>query len=265
MAQQKNAPQNALVVDMWSDLICPWCRIGEKHFEKALAMFEHRDSLRFSLRSYRLMPGSETMPVEQVMRDKYRFNQKEMSQGFANIEETAQGVGLHYRLAGSWAGDTMDAHRLLKFAKTVGKKQSLFNRFYSAAMSEQRCIQDHAVLRELAVAEGLAEADIDRVLAGDEYRSEVEADEKAMKDYGGNGVPYFVINGKYSYSGAVSPAIILSALTRAWDESNPDASGSSSGESSGDSSGALLAEALSESQEKAEDGIACGPDGCKLT
>ena len=78
MTQQKNAPQNVLVVDMWSDLICPWCRIGEKHFEKAVAMFEHRDSLRISLRSYRLMPGSETMPVEQVMRDKYHLNQEEM-------------------------------------------------------------------------------------------------------------------------------------------------------------------------------------------
>ena len=253
MAQQKNAPQNAIVVDMWSDLICPWCRIGEKHFEKALSMFEHRDSLRFSLRSYRLMPGSETMPIEQVMRDKYHLNQKEMSQGFTNIEKTAQEVGLHYTLAGSWAGDTMDAHRLIKFAKTVGKKQALFNRFYSAAMSEQRRIQDHAVLRELAVAEGLAEADIDRVLAGDEYRSEVEADEKAMKGYGGSGVPYFVINGKYSYSGAVSADIILNALTRAWHESNPGSSGDSA------------SEPLGESQEKAEGGIACGPDGCKLT
>lgn len=264
MTQQKNAPQNVLVVDMWSDLICPWCRIGEKHFEKAVAMFEYRDSLRISLRSYRLMPGSETMPVEQVMRDKYHLNQEEMSQGFANIEETAQKVGLHYRLAGSWAGDTMDAHRLVKFAKTMGKKQALFNRFYSAAMSEQRRIQDHAVLRELAVAEGLAEADIDRVLAGDDYRSEVEADEKAMKDYGGNGVPYFVINGKYSYSGAVSAAILLSALTRAWQESNPEGSGDFSGDDSGNSSGSFAAEAFGESQEKAEGDIACGPDGCKL-
>lgn len=247
--QQHDAPQRSLLVEMWSDLICPWCRIGEKHFEKALAMYEHRDSVRVVLRSYRLMPGSETVPVEQVMRDKYRLQPDEIIQSFAGIEATAQGVGLRYQLGGSWAGDTMDAHRLVKFAETVGKKQALFNRLYAAAMSKQRRIPDHAVLRELALAEGLSDADIDSVLASDAYRNEVEADEKSMKGYGGNGVPFFVIGGKYTYSGAVSPDILLGALNKAWQESFG---------ASGDGVG-------KKPTQQGEGGILCGPEGCKLS
>lgn len=220
IAQRKKYTEDSMVVEMWTDLICPWCRIGEKHFEHALASFAHRDAVRFVLRSYRLMQGGETGLTDAVVRDKYKLSAAEAAQTFAQLEAKAASVGLQYKLAGSWSGDTLDAHRLLKLADTVGKQTDLFVRFYSAAMSEQRCIMDRAVLRELALAEGLQASLVDNVLESDAYRVDVEADERAMKAYGGRGVPFFVINGRYDFSGAVAPDILFKALNKAWEEEN---------------------------------------------
>lgn len=237
-----------IVVEMWSDLICPWCRIGEKNFAQALEAFAHRDAVDIVLRSYRLMPGSETMPVERVMQEKYGLEPDEITQSFAKLEATAAGVGLHYHLAGSWAGDTVDGHRLVKLAQTVGKGQAMFERLFSAAMCEQLCIQEHAVLRALALEEGLAAGDIDRVLEGNEYRLEVEADEQTMKGYGGRGVPFFVINGRYDYSGALAPDIFLSGLMKAWQDAGT----------------VKVADVTDVADVVDSTAMVCGPEGCIL-
>ena len=179
------------------------------------------------------------MPVEQVMRDKYNLGPDEMRQNFAKLEAMAAGLGLHYQLSGSWAGDTMDAHRLIKLADTSGQQMALYNRLFSAVIGERLCLQDHAVLKKLAAETGLNSQDVDRVLQGNEYGSEVLADEKAMKGSGGRGVPFFVINGSQDYSGAIAPDILLAALNKAWEEKN------------------------TVSQE-AHSGMVCGPDGCIL-
>ena len=229
-----------LRVEMWSDFICPWCGIGERRFKQALNDFPHRDNVRLSLRSYRLMPGSAAKPVERILRDKYELLPDEIAAGLKKLEAEAATAGLTYNMAGSWGGDTMDGHRLVKLAKQSGREFALYHRLFMAAMSERQPLHDHAVLRNLALETGLDAQDVDAVLGGGRYRDEVEADEAAMKRHGGRGVPFFIINDRHDYSGALAPDIFLNALHKAWEETESTAAASVEGVP------------------------LCGPDGCIL-
>ena len=228
-----------LRVEMWSDFICPWCGIGERRFKQALNDFPHHDNVRITLRSYRLMPGSAAKPVEEILRDKYELLPDEITAGLSKLEAEAATVGLTYNMAGSWGGDTLDGHRLVKLAEQSGKEFALFHRLFMAAMSERLPLHDHAVLRNLAVETGLDAEEVDAVLGGNRYHDEVEADEAAMKRHGGRGVPFFVINDRHDYSGALAPDIFLNALRKAWEDAK-----------SADAGGAGVP--------------LCGPDGCIL-
>lgn len=231
---------NRLLIEMWSDLICPWCGIGERHLGKALDAFPHRDKVQLSLRSYRLMPGDTPQPVEQVLESKYAMYPKEAAESIHKLETLGAQAGLRYNLAGSWAGDTMDGHRLIKLAAAFGNDIKMYHCLFSAAMSRRLPVHVHSVLRSLALETGLDAAAVDAVLSGDKYRDAVEADEKVMREYCGRGVPFFVFNKRYDYSGALEPEIFLNAMHKAWRDNEKDATSSIPA------------------------GVVCGPDGCYL-
>lgn len=239
-AQSTKKTDALIEIEMWTDLICPWCGIGERHLAKALSSFPHRDYVRLSLRAYRLMPGETPQPAEEVIRNKYELRHQEVIESMTKLERLAETVGLEYHLAGSWAGDTMDGHRLVKLAAESGKEMLMYHRLFDAAMNERLPIHDHTVLKKLALEIDLDSEAIDKVLNGERYRDAVEAEERAMKGYGGRGVPFFVINRRYDYSGALASEIFLNALHKAWQEGDSDTSSS------------------------VEAGVLCGPDGCVL-
>jgi Predicted dithiol-disulfide isomerase involved in polyketide biosynthesis len=134
----------------------------------------------------------------------------------------------------------MDGHRLIKLAGESGKDKDMYHRFFTAAMTEKLPIHDHSVLKKLALEIGLDSTAVDEVLEGDLYYDEVEEDERTMKSYGGRGVPFFVINKRYDYSGALAPEILLNALQKTWQETEDN--------------GTMAAQG----------GLLCGPDGCIL-
>lgn len=228
-----------LRVEVWTDLICPWCGIGERRFNEALERFDHKDRVDVVLRAFRLMPGEAPRATLAVLEGKYGLSRRESEEAIARLEGTAAGAGLVYSLAASLAGDTMDGHRLIKFAASGGLERRVYNRLFRAVMSEGENVYDPATLTRLAVECGLDGGEAAACLASRRYSEDVERDEAAMKRLGGRAVPFFLFNGRYDYAGALSSDIYLAALEKSWQEGAASGSG-------------------------AAGGLACGPDGCVL-
>ena len=143
-----------LTVEIWSDLICPWCWIGKRRFDEALAAFAHADRVDVALRAYRLMPGQPVEPVEAMLAGKYRMSPAQVDQMLRQVSDAAASVGLRYDLPGTLVGDTLDGHRLVKLAEATGRAHALTERLYRAYFCEHGSLFDHAELTELAVEAG---------------------------------------------------------------------------------------------------------------
>ena len=208
-------------VEIWSDLVCPWCYLGKRRFERALESFDHRDEVEVVYRSFELDPSTVpgvTMPTVELLASKYGMTAAQASDAQREMEQRAAQDGLEFRMDGLLSGNTRDAHRLLHLAKAHGRQAELTERLHSAYFSEQASIFDHASLTELAVEAGLDRDDVLRVLASQEYGDSVDTDEAMAQALGATGVPLFVIDRRYGISGAQPAEVIVSALDRAWAE-----------------------------------------------
>ncbi|MCD6638719.1 MAG: DsbA family oxidoreductase [Nocardioides sp.] len=232
-------------IDIWSDVVCPWCYIGKRRLETALADFEHPDEVEVVWHSFQLDPGAPTEPTEStsvMLARKYGQSPEGAQQMQDQVEAVAAEEGLVYRLAETMHLNTVDSHRLIHLALEQGgsvlqgrMKEALLEAYFTHA----RNVADHAVLREVAVGAGLDADRVDQVLASTEFTDEVWADMSQAQAYGATGVPFFVIDQKYGVSGAQPSAVFTDVLARAWSESHPAIQVLATGEE-------------------------CGPDGCAL-
>jgi len=205
-------------VEIWSDVVCPWCYLGKRRFEKALESFPHRDEVEVVYRSFELDPSAPQqadMPTVQRLAAKYGMTVSEAEQAQRQMEQRAAGDGLTFRMDGLRSGNTRDAHRLLQLARASGRQDDLMERLHSAYFTEQDSIFDHAALTRLATEAGLDKSEVTQVLAGDDYSDAVDADELTARQLGATGVPFFVIDRRYGVSGAQPPATLANALERA--------------------------------------------------
>lgn len=223
-----------LTVEIWSDVICPWCWIGLSRLKNAIGTFEHAGQVAITHHSFRLMPGARPRPVEEVIAAKMGLPAHQASSVFRQVEQVASSEGLNYRLAGTLTGDTLDAHRLIKLAQTQGRGSDMLERLYRACLSEQVSVFERDSLLALALEVGLDRNEAAASLDGDRFRADVEADQRGLQALGGNGVPFFLIGGKVAVSGAQPKETFLHALRKGWDARPMDF---------------------------AEGGV-CGPDGC---
>ena len=216
----------SLKVEIWSDVVCPWCYIGKRRFEEALARFEHRDEVELVWRSFELDPSAPPSATEQgtyVQRlaTKYGRSVIEAQAMIDNMTETARKEGLDFRFDLARPGNTFDAHRLLHLALEHGRQDELKERFDRATFTEGSPVSDHSALRALAAQVGLPDTDVAAVLTSDLYADAVRADEAQARAYGISGVPFFVIDGRYGISGAQPADAVLQALDTAWSERAP--------------------------------------------
>jgi predicted DsbA family dithiol-disulfide isomerase len=231
-------------VEIWSDVVCPWCYLGKRRFERALASFDHRDEVTVTYRSFELdsrAPAQRTGTHAEHLARKYGMTIAQAERANQQMTQRAAADGLEFRLDRIRGGNTFDAHRLLHLAKAEGRQAELKEAFLAANFVEARNLADHAVLREIAVAAGLPADRVDAVLAGDEYGADVRADVDRARAYGATGVPFFVVDEKYGVSGAQPTELFGQLLERAWRESHPTVE-LVGGEADG----------------------ACGPDGCPI-
>jgi predicted DsbA family dithiol-disulfide isomerase len=223
-------------VEIWSDIACPWCYIGKRRFEEALAGFEHRDEVRVTWRSFELDPGA---PAERTgdraehLAAKYGATVEDARAMQQSMTDVAAGEGLDFRFDIARGGNTFDAHRLLHLAADHGVQDALKERLMRAYLSEGELISDHATLERLGVEAGLPAADVREMLAGDRYAAEVRDDESTGASLGINGVPFFVVDRSIGASGAQPPEFLRGLLEKGWEAREPKLSVVASGESCG--------------------------------
>ena len=214
-------------IDIWSDVVCPWCFIGKRRLETALAGFEHAADVEVVWHSFQLDPGAPDVPVETVaeaLGRKYGGGPDAGKDMIDRVEAVAAEEGMVWRHHDSLRVGTMDAHRLLHLAHHEGGSAlqgALKEALLSAYFVEARNVADHAVLREVAVGAGVDATAVDRVLGSDELADEVWADIEQAQRFGATGVPFFVIDEKYGVSGAQPADTFTQVLERAWSERTP--------------------------------------------
>ena len=214
-------------VDVWSDLVCPWCYLGKRRLERALAGFEQRGQVVVVHRAFELDPErSRDRTVDRVasLAAKYGMTEPRARAMEEEMERRAAGDGLEYHLVGGVVGNTFDAHRLVHLGRTRDLGDAVLERLYRAHFTEGRSIFDIASLAELGAEAGLDGDEARRALEGEAHAAEVRGDERAARELAITGVPFFVLGGRYAVSGAQPVETFAGALRRAWDEVGAGAS-----------------------------------------
>jgi predicted DsbA family dithiol-disulfide isomerase len=206
-------------IDVWSDVVCPWCYIGKRRLERALADFEHRDAVEVHWRSFELDPNAPAVregdPAGRLAR-KYGISVDEARLASERLASLAAGEGLHYRLEAARSGNSFNAHRLLHLAEGLGVQDQLKERLLAAYLCEGQAIGDTDVLLAQAVTVGLDPAEVREVLESDAYAEDVRADEAEAAELEINGVPFFLLGGRFGIPGAQEVDTVLAVLRRAW-------------------------------------------------
>ncbi|MGY1601325.1 DsbA family oxidoreductase [Geodermatophilus sp. SYSU D00815] len=211
-------------IEVWSDVVCPWCYIGKRRLEAALERFPHRDQVEVVWRSFQLdpsIPEGETFPTLPALAEKYGRSVEEMRAMQARVEEMAAGEGLRYDLANGVSGNTLPAHELLHLAAARGRGGEMKERLLHAHFEEGRPVFSVEDLLPLAVEVGLDEAEVRAALADRRYLPAVHEDVATARALGATGVPFFVVDRKYGAAGAQPAALLLQVLEQAWAEAHP--------------------------------------------
>ncbi|QIG42264.1 DsbA family oxidoreductase [Nocardioides anomalus] len=214
-------------IEIWSDVVCPWCYIGKRHLESALESFPHADDVEVVYRSFELDPTAPQVPVETTVESlakKFGTDVAGARELMKRADGAAAAAGLTFNHADALHARTVDAHRLLHLALADGgpaRQRELKEALLAAYFTRAENVGDHAVLRSVAVDAGLDPSRVDAVLASDEYADAVRADIAQARAYGANGVPFFVVDEKFGVSGAQPTEVFTQLLDRAWTESHP--------------------------------------------
>jgi predicted DsbA family dithiol-disulfide isomerase len=208
-----------MIIDVWSDVVCPWCFIGKKRLEKALEGFEHKEHVTIRHRAFQLQPdAAQTLPTKELLATKYRISEAEVSAMQANVCAIADGEGLCYNLEDTLSGNTFDAHRLLLWAQTIGVQDALLTAMYSGYFENSKAVFTHQDLCDIAQSVGISPVDAMNILESAQFSEEVIADRNLAEQLGATGVPFFVIDMKYGISGAQPLQNFVEIINAAWSE-----------------------------------------------
>ena len=209
-------------VEIWSDVVCPWCYVGKRNFEAALAQFEHRDDVEVIWRAFELDPSAPTEregDYASHLARKYGMSVAQAEKMIETMTATGAKAGVVLDFGKARPGNTFDAHRLIHLAGERGVQDAVKERLLRATFTDGEPIGDRDVLGRLAVEAGLEKDEAAAVLGSDAYAAEVRAEENLALDFGISAVPFFVIDRIFGIPGAQPPDVILRALQRAWEKS----------------------------------------------
>ena len=214
-----------LLVEIWSDLVCPWCYLGKRRLEQALERFPERDRVDVVWRSFELEPDAPATPEPraEALIHRYGMTAEEAAQRDEHMTALAAEAGLEYRPDLVLLGNTFDAHRVLHAAAAAGLQAQAKERLLRAYFTEGRALAERDTLVELAAEAGLDPEAARAALEGGSHADEVRADEREAAQLGITGVPFFVLGRRYAVSGAQPSELLLQALERAFAETVADA------------------------------------------
>ena len=211
-------------VEIWSDIMCPFCYIGKRNFEAALKEFEGREEIEIEWKSFQLDPSIPKTFETKINTIEYLAERKGMSiekskELHTNVIETAKKVGLDYDFEKAVVANSFDAHRLIQLAKTKGLGDAAEESLFKAYFTDGKDMSDHSTLVQLGKEIGLNEEEIISALASEEFEAKVNFDVSEGSQLGVTGVPFFVFDRKYAVSGAQPIETFLNALKQSHAES----------------------------------------------
>jgi predicted DsbA family dithiol-disulfide isomerase len=210
-------------VEIWSDIVCPFCYIGKRQFEKALEQFGDNDKVEVKWRSFQLDPTTKHEPgksIHEVLAEKKGWTVDKAKQIANSITRSAKELGLEYNFDIAVHGNTFHAHRLTKLAAKFELQNEMEERLFKAYFNEGKNIEDIAILFEIGKEVGIPEQDLKEMLETDNYSEAVIQDRKEAVELGIQGVPFFVFDQKYAVSGAQPATLFTEVLKTAWKEYN---------------------------------------------
>ncbi|MDR3680397.1 MAG: DsbA family oxidoreductase [Flavipsychrobacter sp.] len=229
-------------VEIWSDVMCPFCYIGKRKFEQALVEFAHRDEVLVTWKSFQLAPDMQTeqdKTIDQYLAEHKGIPLAQAREMNAHVTQLAKKVGLTYNFDKAVVANSFDAHRFSHLAKQHGLQDIAEERLFAAYFTEGKNTADHDTLIQLGTDIGLDATETRNMLNSNLFAEEVRGDIREAQQIGASGVPFFVFVHKYAISGAQDSSTFLQALNQVWEETGHDA--------------LPLAE---------NDGASCTPDGC---
>lgn len=224
-----------IVVDIWSDYVCPWCWVAKRRFENALDRFPYKDSVRVNVRAYRLAPNHRAEPIVEALKRKLG-SPVSAAKMMSMVTQYGQSSGLDYRFESMLFGDTADAHVLVKAVENEVLKKKLVEALYEQSTTQGKSLFDRSSLEAIAKSVGASDESIRFAWSSMELRLQMQKDERDATKFG-SGVPLFVLNDSISVSGAQSEEVFLQALNQAYYESSVE--------------------------DESFSGQVCGLDGCK--
>jgi predicted DsbA family dithiol-disulfide isomerase len=208
-------------IDIWSDVMCPFCYIGKRKFENALAQFANKEDIEIEWHSFQLDPTVQPEPGKDIysyLAERKGLSVEQSKQMHGNVARMAADVGLQYNFDKAVIANSYDAHRVSQLAKKYGKGDAMEEQLFKGYFTEGKDISDHETLVAMAAAIGMNGEEVRQMLAGNAYKDAVDADIHRAAQIGINGVPFFVFNNRYAVSGAQQPETFLGALNAAWKE-----------------------------------------------
>jgi predicted DsbA family dithiol-disulfide isomerase len=208
-------------IEIWSDVMCPFCYIGKRRFEDALQQFGHKDEVEVEWKSFQLNPDMKTDPslnINQYLADAKGWNLDYAQQMNNHVTEMAAQVGLTYDFDKAVVANSFNAHRLGHLAKKHGLGEAAEEALFKAYFTDGKNIDDQDTLIDLGVSIGLNADEIKQTLLSDAFADEVKHDISEAQQLGIQGVPFFVMNNKYGVSGAQAVPVFSETLEKSFAE-----------------------------------------------
>ena len=215
----------AVNIEVWSDVVCPWCYIGKRRLESALEQFEHRDDVTVTWRSFELDPSTPKtldQPLDELLARKYGTTVQQARQMQKRVEDAAAEEGITMRFDIARTGNTFDAHRVIHHAREAGRDADVKERLLQAYFTQGRPISDPDTLADIAGEAGLDRDAVRAMLDTDAHADAVREEERKAHGYGAGGVPFFVIDERYGVSGAQPSETLLKVMRTVHADSAPE-------------------------------------------
>ena len=232
--------ENKLKIQIWSDIMCPYCYIGKRRIEGALSQFEHKDRVEIEWKSFQLDANFVASPDDNLtehLAEKYGKDKAWAIEMMDNMTQNAKNSGLDFHFEKAIMANSFTAHRLLHLAKKHHLSNEMEELLFKAYLTDGKNINDLSVLKELALQVGLDTHEIESVLHSNAYAKEVKEDIEMAQEIGVQGVPFFVFDNKYAISGAQHVDTFIKNLEKVWKEGQYDATISLVQTNNGDSCG----------------------------
>lgn len=209
-------------IEVWSDFVCPFCYIGKRRLEEAINQFPQREQIEVEFKSFELDPNAPKnsgMSIHEALASKYGMSIEQAKEANVGVGQQAATVGLTFNFEQMKPTNTFDAHRLAKYAKTVGKEKEITEKLLYGYFTESKNLSDHETLADIAESVGISRDAALEVLQDETaYSHDVRIEEEVARQYRITGVPYFIINQKYAISGAQPLETFQGALQKVWEE-----------------------------------------------